>query len=347
MEEAVTEEMAAASNEHFSMEELSVALKGMKNGSCPGSDGLPAEVYKVFWSKIKDVYKSAIEQSYERSCLSDTMRRGILNLIPKGEKDTRFLKNLRPITLLNADYKILEKAVANRMTPALMALIHNDQTGFLPERRIAANIRKILDLISYSVENGEDNIVISCDYMKCFDRIEFIAVQKAMEYMNFSEKLRKWVEILYTDFRIKVQNCGYMSEEIKVSRGIHQGGPCSNALFLVVAELLAVELRGDDKIEAAFIYDIKQLLNQYADDMDVSTKNSEEAVNRVVKHISEFGSSTGFKLNYDKTTIYRVSAMETANPKQYTAGLWYTTQGINILGVEVTRNTEELIIKKL
>ena len=42
---------------------------------------------------------------FEEGVMSETCKQGILNLIPKGQKDTRYLKNLRPITLLNTDYK--------------------------------------------------------------------------------------------------------------------------------------------------------------------------------------------------------------------------------------------------
>ena len=79
---------------------------------------------------------------------------GIINLIPKKEKDSRYLKNLRPITLLNSDYKVIEKALANRMVPEMEKIIHPDQKGFLPNRRISINIRKAFDILK-NVENTE------------------------------------------------------------------------------------------------------------------------------------------------------------------------------------------------
>ena len=56
--------------------------------------------------------------AYENEILHSTAQQGILNLLLKGDKDSRFLKNLRPITLLNCDYKIIEKAISNRMMPS-------------------------------------------------------------------------------------------------------------------------------------------------------------------------------------------------------------------------------------
>ena len=193
--------------------EITDAVRGMKNGSCPGSDGLPAEFYKVFWTKIRRKLLSALTASFREKKLYGSTRMGILNLIPKGEKDTRFLKNLRPITLLNTDYKILEKTIANRMTPCLSELIHEDQKGFLPNRKIAANIRRILDIVEETQAPGQEQegLIMSCDFLKCFDRIEIVAVIKSMEYFGFSRILTDWVEIMYSGFELRIQNNGHFS----------------------------------------------------------------------------------------------------------------------------------------
>ena len=39
-------------------------------------------------------------------------------------------KNWRPISLLNCDYKIAAKSVANRMKGTLPSVINSDETGF-------------------------------------------------------------------------------------------------------------------------------------------------------------------------------------------------------------------------
>ena len=80
----------------------------------PGSDGLPAECYKVFWKDISSLLISALNCAFESGCLSITQRRGIIKLISKKDTELYFVKNWRPITLLNTDYKIAAKAIANR-----------------------------------------------------------------------------------------------------------------------------------------------------------------------------------------------------------------------------------------
>ena len=123
----VSADTMAASEVQFSIDEVKESVKSLKNNSCPGADGLPIEVYKVFWEQIKEPLYGAIVQSYQQEDIFPSAKRGILNLIPKGNKDPRKLANLRPITLLNSDYKVIEKCIANRMMPALDTIISDDQ----------------------------------------------------------------------------------------------------------------------------------------------------------------------------------------------------------------------------
>ena len=77
----------------------------------------------------------------------------VITLLPKKDKDPLFIKNHRPITLLNTDYKIIAKVMANRLKSFLHEIIHEDQTGFMKGRNTGNNIRTIIDLIEYCDSN--------------------------------------------------------------------------------------------------------------------------------------------------------------------------------------------------
>ena len=120
------------------------SLQRLAESRAPGTDGLPAEFYKVFWNDISDLFLNSINYAYRSSQLSETQRRGIIKLIPKKDTEPNLIKNWRPISLINCDYKIAAKAIADRFKQVIPIIIINyDQTGFLKGRFIGENIRLI------------------------------------------------------------------------------------------------------------------------------------------------------------------------------------------------------------
>ncbi len=63
-------------------------------------------------------------ESIHNNALASTMKQGLINLIPKPGKDSRQIDNLRPITLLNCDYKTLAHTFANRLKEGLNQIIN-------------------------------------------------------------------------------------------------------------------------------------------------------------------------------------------------------------------------------
>ncbi len=87
----------------------------MKNGKSPGSDGITTEFYKIFWKDISKYFLNSLNYSYERGQLTELQTQSLITLLPKSGKDSTLLENWRPISLLNTDYKIATKTIANRL----------------------------------------------------------------------------------------------------------------------------------------------------------------------------------------------------------------------------------------
>ena len=83
----------------------------MKNNKSPGSDGYTAEFFKFFWSDLKDFLVRAINDVFVNRKLPVSQRLGIIACLPKGDKPRQFIKNWRPITLLNVFYKIISACI--------------------------------------------------------------------------------------------------------------------------------------------------------------------------------------------------------------------------------------------
>jgi len=58
------------------------SLKLMQSNKRPGSDGLSAEFYKLFWKEIHPYLLNSLNYAYRNGLLSVTQRRGLIILIP-------------------------------------------------------------------------------------------------------------------------------------------------------------------------------------------------------------------------------------------------------------------------
>ena len=146
-------------------------IKTFKNGHSPGTDGLPIEFYKMFWNDITNLVLNSISYSYKQKNMSVSQKQSIITLLPKRDKDTRLLKNWRPISFLNVDYKIMAKCIASRLKLVLTKIISENQCGFVKGRYIRDNIRNLLEVIDLAEEENLSCIILSIDFEKAFDTI--------------------------------------------------------------------------------------------------------------------------------------------------------------------------------
>ena len=230
------------------------------------------------------------------------------------------------------------------MMEVMPDIIHSDQKGFMKSRRMACNIRKIFDLMIYCEEQNIDSIILSLDFMKCFDKIEFTAIEGSFRYFKFSEYIIDWIKMLYKDFTAVVQNSGFFSEKIKIQKGVHQGGCASSLIFLLCAEVLAIEIRKCDEIQGIPVNELTEKLGQFADDMDIYQLFKQESLQNTMKILHSFQKESGFTVNYDKTQIYRIGSLCNSDAKLFTfPNVKWTNDKIKVLGVNICDNEDRMI----
>lgn len=85
-----------------------------------------------FWEKLAEPLVAVFNQSLEHCELPETMKASITRLIHKKD-DQRLLKNWRPTSLLNIDYKICSKAVSLWLARVLGSIIQIKPVQFLAD----------------------------------------------------------------------------------------------------------------------------------------------------------------------------------------------------------------------
>ena len=318
------------------------ALKSMEANKTPGSDGLPAEFYTFFWADVSDYLVNSLNHAYGSGQLSVTQRRGIIKLIPKKDAEPFLIKNWRPITLLNCDYKIGAKAIANRLKTFLPKLINSDQTGFLKGRFIGENIRLIDGIINFTAAKNIPGLLLFLDFEKAFDTVEWPFLQKTFQHFNFGPSIINWIKLCYSNIESCVLNNGWSTDFFKLERGVRQGCPLSPYLFILGVEILAEKIRTNKSVKGICVQENEIKLSQYADDTTLILDGSKEPFTSALQDLDNFSAISGLRLNSKKTEALWIGTYinrgETLCPER---DLKWVKNKVKALGVWLSTYPEE------
>ena len=230
------------------------------------------------------------------------------------------MKNWRPISLLNTDYKIASKAIAKRMQKFLPKLVHSDQCGYVKNRFIGENIRLIDDVLKLSQLRNIPGLLLLVDFEKAFDTIEWPFINRVLDSFNFGPDLKRWISTLFTDVSSCIINNGFTSEFVNLSRGVRQGCPIAPFLFILAVELLAISIRNNSNIKGISINGDEVKISQLADDTTCFLADIQSA-KHLMTLLQKFEKCSGLKCNQDKTIARWIGASKN-NPPGDLPVLW-------------------------
>ena len=124
------------------------------------------------------------------------------------KNDKYLLKNWRPISLLNTDYKILARVLTIRLKSVIDKIIHTDQNGYIKGRNIAYNIRLIQDVIDKFENDNTEGAIVFLDFHKAFDTVNHNFLHQVLGKFNFGQSFIKWVKTMYNKAECCLSNNG-------------------------------------------------------------------------------------------------------------------------------------------
>ena len=325
----LSEDEREDSASELTREELWEALSKLNNGRSPGSDGLTAEFYKAFWDVIGQDLFLVINSSYESGKLTLSQRLATIKCLKK-KGDITDVKNWRPLSLLNVDYKILAKALSLRLIKFLPSVISEEQTCSVRGRKIHFNLLTLRDCVEIAEREYLDACLISLDQMKAFDRVSWSFLFKVLHKMNFSKEFISWIKLLYTDVSSTVKINGFLSKRFSVTRGVRQGCPLSPLLYAIFSEVLNVLVNLNSEIKGITVNCEEIKLSQYADDFTAILVGS-RSIYAFFEDLEKFERVSGALVNPEKTKALWLGRNVGRTDKPL--GLDWTSDFIKILGL--------------
>ena len=329
----LSEEQKTKCDNEISEKEILNSIKQLANGKTPGSDGLPADFYKFFWTDIKQLLIDSIKYSMKKGELSIEQKRGIITLLPKKHKNRLLLKNWRPISLLNTDYKIIAKMLAIRLQEVLPSIINDDQSGYLKGRYIGQNIRILEDVSFFTQSNNLPGILLSIDFEKAFDSINWNFLFNTLQHVNFGNIFINYIKTMYNDIQSTILNNGSTGSYFKLQRGVRQGCPLSAFLFILCLETLANKIRNDKNIKGIKLGNREIKISLLADDITLILADL-DSVKNSLNVLKLFTKCAGLKINVEKTQAKHIGSLITCD--HYPHGLSWIKTPIETLGIVIT-----------
>jgi ribonuclease HI len=273
-----------------------------------GPDGIPFGAYRTF----SDLAGPILHEVLLAMAAGQTPPLGynyaLLYLLPK--KLTMLIQDTRPISVTNADNRIIARFMVNTIIEPIKARLHLAQKGSIRGYQGQDHVRELTELFYSAVEDETLNYhVLFADTKKAFDSIHHRFIFAALGRIG----LPLWVIRVMRGLLDRVAATpvfgAYSGVWISITRGVKQGCPTSPLIFAICIDVLVVRL---SRVAHVRVW-------AYVDDIAIGCTQV-RGFSACMTIMDEFSLASGLGLNREKTKI--ISAKHDPD-----VDVWLTTRG--------------------
>ncbi len=165
----VPENIRMELEEPISIQELDLSAS-QGNRSAAGMDGINNCFIKKFWHLLRTPLHRYVTYCHGTGTLSQSFKTASIKLIPK-KGDASKLKNWRPISLLSCLYKVVSRALNNRLKKINGFIFSRAQKGFTKDRHIQEVLINVIEMIAHCKHYNVPGAILSIDQCKAFNSV--------------------------------------------------------------------------------------------------------------------------------------------------------------------------------
>ena len=287
----------------ITVKELENALTNIKNNKAPGPDGIKGELLKALANNetckltLLKCYNDILNGSAK---IPSGWKESNTNMIPKVRKPT--VKDLRPIALLNATYKLFMAILKNKIESHIenTSEMDNLQAGFTKERRIEDNLFILNYCVNYSYRYNKQLIVTAIDFSKAFDSIDRKSLIGALKKFKVHTNVINNIFNIYDNDSTTLNLNGQNITNMKITSGIRQGCTGSTTLFKLVTFIIIKAIKNYNHGFRNRKYFIPALF--FADDGLIMSETKTEA-EKMISKLNNIASECGLEVNKLKSHV--------------------------------------------
>ncbi|BHF85824.1 hypothetical protein SprV_1002899700 [Sparganum proliferum] len=212
-----------------SLKETIRAVQQLSSGKAPGSDAIPAEVYKYGGPQLMDHLTALFQEMWRQG-------------------NRQICDNHRGISLLNIAGKIFARILLNRLNNHLeQGLLPESQCGFRRHRGTTDMIFAARQLQEKCQELRTHLYPTFVDLTKVFDTVNREGLWKIMQKFGCPERFIQMVRQLHDGMVARVTDNGAVSEAFAVTNGVKQGCVLAPTLFSLMFSAMLMDAYRDER----------------------------------------------------------------------------------------------------
>ncbi|GJY60029.1 putative RNA-directed DNA polymerase, eukaryota, reverse transcriptase zinc-binding domain protein [Tanacetum coccineum] len=219
------------------------------------------------------------------------------------------INDYRPISCCNVIYKCISKILTNRIIDGIKEVVSDNQSAFVPGRRISDNILITQELMhNYHRNRGPPRCAFKIDIQKAYDTVDWRFLGCVLKYFGFHPLMIKWIMACVTSTSFSLNINGDIHGFFKGKRGLRQGDPLSPYLFTLIMEVLTLMIKRRVNLSGVFRYhkncEELQLVNVcFADDLFIFARGDLDSARVIMESLDDRANLQKLQLIKDKLVV--------------------------------------------